>query len=114
MAKTFFIRDGLTQNSIQDWTKESVKAILSDFIKKAEKIPSKNLEEDRRHVNDMLPFEGTTEVALKGTGDYGFFTAFYDCYNHHWGLRTIPDDWWYTIVRTVAIAIDKHSKEDEV
>ena len=115
MPKTFFIRDGLTPNSTPQYnTKESVKNILSDFIKKAEKSSSKNIKEDRRHVNDMLPFEGTTEVAMEGIGDYGFFSAIYECYNNHWGLRMIPDDWWYTIIRTVAIAIDEHSKEDEV
>ena len=106
--------------------KESVKAILSEFIKDAEKkserktkytkrkLETEPLAADRRHVNDMLPFEGTTEVAMKGIGDYGFFTAIYECYNHHWGLKTIPDDWWYTIIRTVAMAIDNHSKQDEV
>jgi len=127
MPKTFLIRDGLTPDSISsEKKKESVKAILSEFIKDAEKkserqakyskqgLGTDTLAEDRRHVNDMLPFEGTTEVAMKGRGDYGFFTAIYECYNHHWGLRTIPDDWWYTIIRTVATAIDKHSKEDEV
>ena len=123
MPKTFFIRNGLTPNSKTSGNKEPVKAILSDFIKDAEKNfrmnsyngkGTKSLEEDRRHVNDMLPFEGTAEMAMKGIGDYGFFTAIYECYNNHWGLRTIPDDWWYTIIRTVAIAIDKHSKEDEV
>ena len=123
-SKTFIIDDGLTPDRIPliKW-KKSVKAILSDFIKDAEKkskhpanygLRTEPLADDRRHVNNMLPFEGTTEVAMKGTGDYGFFTAIYECYNHHWGLKTIPDDWWYTIIRTVATAIDKHSKEDEV
>ena len=130
MPKTFLIRDGLIihpYDSISSEKKKmSVKAILSEFIKDAEKkserqaedseeeLGTESLAADRRHVNNMLPFEGTTEVAMKGIGDYGFFTAIYECYNRHWGLRTIPDDWWYTIVRTVAMAIDNHSKEDEV
>merc|ERR1711963_1175424 len=131
MGQTFHIRDGLKPTSLKDIhtsqkKQEPVKSILSDFIKSAEKkaehhakyskkeTGTESLAEDRRHVNDMLPFEGTTEVAIKGVGDYGFFTAIYECYNHHWGLRTVPDDWWYTIIRTVAIAIDNHSKTDAV
>ena len=62
----------------------------------------------------MLPYDGTTEEAFKGIGDYGFFATIHACYCHRWGLKTIPDDWWYTIIRTVAIAIDKNSKKEEV
>merc|ERR1712165_473132 len=130
MRKTFHIRDGLNPTLLKDIhilqkKQEPVKSILSDFIKSAEKKAeyqskrsmsgneTETLAEDRRHVKDMLPFEGTTEVAMKGRGDHGFFTAIYECYNHHWGLKTVPDDWWYTIIRTVAIAIDNHSKKNE-
>jgi uncharacterized alkaline shock family protein YloU len=62
----------------------------------------------------MLPFEGSTDVAFEGEGDFGFFSAIYECYNNHWALRTIPDDWWYTIIRTIAMAIDKNSKKEIV
>ena len=33
--------------------------------------------------------------------------------SHH-NLRTGPEDWWFTIVQTIALAIDKNSKNDEV
>jgi len=130
MPKTFYIRDGLNATKLNDvfhfWNKqEPVKFILSKFIKRLESNSESvsdyqkedgtgTMAEDRRHVKDMLPFEGTTEVARQGVGDYGFFTAIYECYNRHWGLRTVPDDWWYTIIRTVAIAIDKNSKKNAV
>jgi len=131
MPKTFHIRDGLKPTSLKDINssmkkQEPIKSILSELIKNAERkselqsrYPNKDsgsetLAEDRRHVKDMLPFEGTTEVAMKGCGDYGFFTAICECYNHHWGLRTAPDDWWYTIIRTVAMAIDNNSKSEAV
>ena len=29
-------------------------------------------------------------------------------------MRTGPEDWWYTIIQTVALAIDKNSKSNEV
>ena len=119
MSKTFHIRRGLKPSSLKDiyssyelsGQQEPITSILNEYIKILEK--GKTLAEDRRHVGSMLPFDGNTELAMKG-GDYGFFSAIYHCYNHHWGLKTIPDDWWYTIIRTVAIAIDKHSKEDAV
>ena len=73
MPKTFLIRDGLTPDSVSlEKKKESVKAILCEFIKDAEKksehqakyskkeLGTESLAADRRHVNDMLPFEGTT------------------------------------------------------
>ena len=135
MSKTFHIRSGLKPTEIKDINKyyrepytkkEPIKSILCKYIKDAEKNSdsysnyTKNgnekevLAEDRRHVGEMLPFEGTTEEVVKGKGDFGFFTAIYECYNNHWALRTIPDDWWYTIIRTVAIAIDKNSKQEKV
>jgi len=131
MPKTFHIRHGLNPTELNDVSphrnkQEPVEAILSKFIKRAERESeyqsydfekgpgTETLAEDRLHVKDMLPFEGTTEVAREGVGDYGFFTAIYECYNRHWGLRTVPDDWWYTIIRTVALAIDNNSKKEKV
>ena len=44
----------------------------------------------------------------------GFFSTIKECYNNHWALKTAPDDWWCTIVRTIAIAIDNNSKKEKV
>jgi len=103
---------------------DPVKSIISNFIKDAERYEKyrydsddeedTEMPNDRQHVNDMLPFEGSTDVAFKGAGDFGFFSAIYECYNHHFALKTIPDDWWYTIIRTIALAIDRNSKEEDV
>ena len=121
MRNTFHIRDGLAPQKLKDINKYCsdqynkqvpMKSLLSEYIKDAE--IRENLPKDRRHVKYMAPFDGTSDAVVTGTGDHGFFTAIYECYNHHWGLRTVPDDWWYTIIRTVAIAIDKHSKQEEV
>ena len=137
MPKVFHICDGLTprplkdiicahRNSQKNWQEEPVKSILSEFIKNAEekaeresrrpttRLKTETLAEDRRHVQGMNPFDGTTDLARKGAGDYGLFNAIYECYNNHWGLKTVPDDWWHTIIRTVAMAIDDHSKQEEV
>jgi len=46
--------------------------------------------------------------------DAGLFSTIMDCYNHHFNLRTGPEDWWYTIIQTVALAIDNNAKSPEV
>ena len=38
----------------------------------------------------------------------------YEAYNRHYNLRTGPEDWWYTIIQTVALAIDNNSKNNQV
>ena len=38
----------------------------------------------------------------------------YEAYNRHYNLRTGPEDWWYTIIQTVALAIDNNSKNKQV
>ena len=44
--------------------------------------------------------------------DAGFLSTVYEAYGNHYNLRTGPEDWWYTIIQTVALAIDKNSKRD--
>jgi len=46
--------------------------------------------------------------------DKGFFNTILSAYAHHWGLRTSPDDWWYTVVRRAALAIDNNANKDSV
>ena len=62
----------------------------------------------------MLPFHGSADVCVEGTGDFGFFNTIFDSYNNLWGIRTIPDDWWHTIIKTIAVVIDKNSKNEKV
>lgn len=86
----------------------SVTSTISNFIKESEK----NFPANRQHITTMKQFDGSKDVGYKGAGDYGFFTAIYECYNNHWALKTIPDDWWYTIIRTIAISIDNAANPD--
>ena len=62
----------------------------------------------------MLPFDGSNDICVKGAGDFGFFNAIYESYNNHWALKTIPDDWWYTIIKQVAVAIDRNAAKEKV
>ena len=41
-------------------------------------------------------------------------STIYEAYGNHYNLRTGPEDWWYTIIQTVALAIDENSKNKEV
>ena len=70
---------------------------------------------DRRHVGRKVPILGSKNSKVReAAGDFGFFTAVYEAYNNHWALRTTPEDWWFTIIRTVALAIDENAKSPKV
>ena len=114
MEKTVHLSLDLKPQPLVNKTERSLSSIISEFIKESErKFP-----QDRQHVKQMMPFLGTDAMVCKGQNDrgldLGFFNAIYQCYNQHWALKTTPEDWWYTIIRTVAIAIDVNSKDDKV
>ena len=89
---------------------QPIKNVISNFIKRSERF----LPPDRRHIKDMLVLNGSANNVYQGPKDNGFLSVIYEAYNNHWAVKTIPDDWWYTIIRTVAIAIDKNAKKKEI
>ena len=46
--------------------------------------------------------------------DAGLLSSVLEAYNAHFNLRTGPEDWWYTIIQTVAVAIDDNANKNEV
>ena len=42
------------------------------------------------------------------------FPPFWKRNNNHWSVRTCVEDWWYTIIQRVAVAIDENSKSRAV
>ena len=46
--------------------------------------------------------------------DGGLLSSVLKAYNGHFNLRTGPEDWWYTIIQTVAVAIDANANKKEV
>ena len=62
----------------------------------------------------MTPIVGSRHIGEKGIGDFGFFTTIYECCLNHWGLRTKPDDWWYTISKTIWTEISTVLTEEVV
>jgi len=69
----------------------------------------------RRFVAGRTPVVGSDDrLFYYQDYDKGFFNTVLSAYAHHWGLRTSPDDWWYTIVRRVAMAIDNNANKTSV
>ena len=55
-----------------------------------------------------------SEETIYSIGDCGLFAAVLTAYNNHWKLRTSPDDWWFCVIKRVAVAIDKNAKKESV
>ena len=75
----------------------------------------KNTENEniRENVGDRSVTLGSDDLIHSSTDD-GLFSSILLAYNNHWKLRTSPEDWWFVVIRKVAIAIDKHSKHEKV
>jgi len=70
---------------------------------------------ERTPVGTKTPVIGSLDLVTQlHDHDAGLLSTVFDAYNDHYNLRTGPEDWWYTIIQTVALAIDKNSKKDEV
>ena len=65
-------------------------------------------------IGAKTPALGSKDIVTYPGHDTGFLSTVLEAYNHHYNLRTGPEDWWYTISQTVAIAIDKNAKKDSV
>merc|ERR1712062_836483 len=69
---------------------------------------------ERIHVGNKTPVLGSMDKVTNPGHDAGLLSTIYEAYGSHYNLRTGPEDWWYTIIQTVALAIDKNSKSDAV
>ncbi|XP_046857245.1 uncharacterized protein LOC124450646 [Xenia sp. Carnegie-2017] len=67
----------------------------------------------RENVGDRSVTLGSDDLIYSST-DRGLFSSILLAYNNHWKLRTSPEDWWFVVIRNVAIAIDEHSKHEKV
>merc|ERR1719219_2145205 len=68
----------------------------------------------RIHVGNKTPVLGSMDMVTDPGHDAGLLSTIYEAYGNHYNLRTGPEDWWYTIIQTVALAIDGNSKSNEV
>ena len=114
MGKIVYLDKDLKSEPCDNNATLPFKELIDGLIKNSErKFP-----EDRQHVKTFKPYWGTDDFVRKDQCsnwmDLGFFSTVYECYNKHWALKTVPDDWWCTIIKTVAIAIDNNSKKERV
>ena len=109
MGKIIHLNKDLKPQAVTDKTPQTFQSAISKFIKGSEK----NFPQDRQHVKEKTPSWGTNDNVIANS-DMGFFSSIYECYNNHWALITVPDDWWYTIIRTIALAIDDNAKNEKV
>jgi len=69
---------------------------------------------ERTHVGNKTPVLGSLDKVTDPGHDAGLLSTIYEAYGNHYNLRTGPEDWWFTIIQTVALAIDENSKSDKV
>ena len=87
-----------------------VRDLLWEFAKKSDE---KLKDDDRKHIKDKIPVLGSNKL-VSSNGNYGFFSTVIEAYNNHWTLDMRPEDWFYTFVQMIALAIDRGSKTEAV
>ena len=105
MGRIVELETGLEPSKVIQSKILSMQQILDKFTRDLEK----DLPKQHQFIGSMKPIVGSKEVGNMGIGDFGFFSVIYECSKNHWGLRTKPDDWWYTILRTIWTQLAKFS-----
>jgi len=99
---------------------KSIRDVLLQYGREADdeaeqmKTNEKEVHGSRAHVGQKTPVLGSSNDLVHTNGNYGFFSAVFESYNNHWTLRTSPEDWWYSIIHRIALAIDRHSTNEAV
>ena len=70
--------------------------------------------DSRTHVGNKTPVLGSEDRRVMWSSNYGFFSTVMTAYDNHYSLRTCVEDWWFTIVHKIGLAIDNHSTQDFV
>ena len=115
---------------LQNQCYKSTKLLISEmslpgvYIKLADNlVPQSKIREPERKQSELFEALTRTDRVARGKifklgseetvsfgDDKGLFSAVQAAYNNHWVLRTRPEDWWTSIVQTIAIGIHKHCK----
>jgi len=88
--------------------------LLHTNIRRFENPVSGDSSNGRKPVGNKTVAIGSEGDIFHDGYDKGFFSTILRAYGLHWSLRTQPDDWWFTILRTIAIAVDKHSDNPRI
>merc|ERR1712226_436312 len=102
--KTIELAKGLEPRTMQNDPPVKARSILFNNLK--------NLQSEEKTFT-KTPVLGSSETAID-TGNKGLFSTIIQCYNNHWILRTGPEDWWYTFIQKVAVAVDQNAKKESV
>merc|ERR1711915_875129 len=112
-SKLIDLQENLTPEPNRWGEKEKVQKLLYDIAKDNENL----LRSGREPIGSKRPVLelGTKDMAY---GNYrnekGFFSTVYKAYANHWVLSTTPEDWWFSIIRKVALDIDAASTKDVI
>ena len=110
MGKVVELEAGLKPSKVMQTKILSMQQILDKFTRDLEK----DIPKQHQSISSMKPIVGSKDIGDMGIGDFGFFSVIYECSKNHWGLRTKPDDWWYTILRTIWTQLAKFSANKNV
>ena len=68
----------------------------------------------RKRISSTNFLLGSLDLVTNTGHDAGLLSTIYEAYGRHFILRTSPDDWWYTITQTIALAIESNSFNEKV
>lgn len=88
--------------------------LLQSNIRRFENPESGDTSNGRKPVGNRTVAIGTEGDIFHDGYDKGFFSTIFRAYAFHWSLKTQPDDWWFTILRNIAINVDKNSKDPKI
>jgi len=114
-AKTIpkkFCEDLIPANLPETYNQEKLRDVMARSARRNEVNP--RTASDRKPVGNKTPALGSSDMVTFPGHDAGFLSTVHEAYSKHYNLRSGPEDWWYCIIQTVALAIDKNSKKDEV
>lgn len=95
-------------------TKINTKKLIKDNVERFENPGTSGTSTGRKPVGNKTQAIGSAGEVYHDGYDKGFLSTVLNAYANHWDLVTSPEDWWFTILRTIAVAIDKHSTEKKV
>ena len=105
----------LKPTSVKKYDKQ-VSGVGSAFNTNSAKFPSQRL------ADSLIPsvsyaigsctqsITNDDDLVYYPIGDLGLFGCVYETWKNHWILRTCPEDWWFTVAKRIAKAVDDAAK----
>ena len=100
---------GLEQHEAKELIKENAPNLRSLIFGEEEIVRAK----EGNPSSKIIAAVGSEEK-IYSIGNCGLFGAVFTAYNNHWKLRTSPDDWWFSVIKRVACAIETNAEKTSV